>query len=162
MYRTWWALLIMLWPTVQGQWMRRKTAILEGDMTIGYLFSMHEQPDQKSAHTRNCGKIWEEYGIQRAEVTFQTIDQINKDDRLLPNITLGVEIRDDCWSVTFNNILKEIWLFTFKMNSRGCLDFKSSKIIFGFFLGFFGFLSKKSSFFWIFSDFCTFESSKKS
>ena len=83
---------------VRAQWgVQRKTAILEGDLTIGYLFSMHEQPDQKSAHTRNCGRIWEEYGIQRAEATFQTIEAINRDPNLLANIKLGVEIRDDCW-----------------------------------------------------------------
>lgn len=83
--------------TVTGQWTQRKTAILEGDMTIGYLFSMHEQPDQKSAHMRTCGRIWEEYGIQRAEATFQTIERINNDPAILPGIRLGVEIRDDCW-----------------------------------------------------------------
>ena len=66
-------------------------------MTIGYLFSMHEQPDQKSAHMRTCGRIWEEYGIQRAEATFQTIERINNDPAILPGIRLGVEIRDDCW-----------------------------------------------------------------
>ncbi len=66
-------------------------------MTIGYLFSMHEQPDQKSAHMRTCGRIWEEYGIQRAEATFQTIERINADPTILPGIRLGVEIRDDCW-----------------------------------------------------------------
>ena len=82
---------------VNGQWVQRKTAILEGDLTIGYLFSMHEQPDQKSAHTRHCGRIWEEYGIQRAEATFQTIETINADPDILPGIKLGVEIRDDCW-----------------------------------------------------------------
>ena len=80
-----------------GQWVQRKTAILEGDLTIGYLFSMHEQPDQKSAHMRNCGRIWEEYGVQRAEATFQTIEAINSDPNILPGIRLGVEIRDDCW-----------------------------------------------------------------
>ncbi|KAI9554763.1 glutamate receptor [Daphnia sinensis] len=95
---------VMLWmanvlqgPAVTGQWTQRKTAILEGDMTIGYLFSMHEQPDQKSAHMRTCGRIWEEYGIQRAEATFQTIERINNDPTILPGIRLGVEIRDDCW-----------------------------------------------------------------
>jgi hypothetical protein len=92
-------LLLLCWCCCfsRGQWTQRKTAILEGDMTIGYLFSMHEQPDQKSAHMRTCGRIWEEYGIQRAEATFQTIERINNDPAILPGIRLGVEIRDDCW-----------------------------------------------------------------
>lgn len=97
------SLLLLLFIVVldrrvtDGQWTQRKTAILDGDMTIGYLFSMHEQPDQKSAHMRTCGRIWEEYGIQRAEATFQTIERINADPTILPGIRLGVEIRDDCW-----------------------------------------------------------------
>lgn len=90
-------LMLLLLCSCRGQWTQRKTAILEGDMTIGYLFSMHEQPDQKSAHMRTCGRIWEEYGIQRAEATFQTIERINNDPAILPGIRLGVEIRDDCW-----------------------------------------------------------------
>lgn len=53
----WWWLERLHGPTA-AQWVRRKTAILEGDITIGYLFSMHEQPDQKSAHRRTCGRIW--------------------------------------------------------------------------------------------------------
>ena len=82
---------------VQSQWAQRETATQEGDLTIGYLFSMHEPPDQLSAHTRKCGPIWEEYGIQRAEATYQMIQQINADPSLLPGIRLGFEIRDDCW-----------------------------------------------------------------
>ncbi len=89
--------LVLVINVNNGQWVQRKTAILEGDLTIGYLFSMHEQPDQKSAHMRNCGRIWEEYGVQRAEATFQTIEAINSDPNILPGIRLGVEIRDDCW-----------------------------------------------------------------
>lgn len=37
------------------------------------------------------------YGIQRTEATFMTLDRINSDPSILPNITLGVEIRDSCW-----------------------------------------------------------------
>lgn len=94
-----WRLLLVLLGlgSSLAQWTQRKTAILEGDLTIGYLFSMHELPEQKSAHMRACGRIWEEYGIQRAEATFQTIERINADKSLLPGIRLGVEIRDDCW-----------------------------------------------------------------
>ncbi|KAL7030586.1 hypothetical protein ACKWTF_006714 [Chironomus riparius] len=42
-------------------------------------------------------KIREHYGIQRVEVIFQTIDKINRDQELLKDIKLGVEIRDSCW-----------------------------------------------------------------
>lgn len=90
-------ILVVFRGFVESQWSQRKTAILDGDITIGYLFSMHEQPDQKSAHMRTCGRIWEEYGLQRAEATFQTIERINADPSILPGIRLGVEIRDDCW-----------------------------------------------------------------
>ncbi|XP_069186198.1 uncharacterized protein [Procambarus clarkii] len=76
---------------------RRKTALVEGDILIGALFSVHHQPKQKSAFTLTCGEIREQYGIQRVEAAFMTIDKINNDSQLLPNITLGVEIRDSCW-----------------------------------------------------------------
>ncbi|KAG7155867.1 Metabotropic glutamate receptor 5-like [Homarus americanus] len=76
---------------------RRKTALLEGDILIGALFSVHHQPKQKSAFTLTCGEIREQYGIQRVEAAFMAIDEINANQTLLPNITLGVEIRDSCW-----------------------------------------------------------------
>jgi hypothetical protein len=76
----------------------RISALLKGDFIIGALFSVHHQPKQKRAgNTLKCGPVREMYGIQRIEVTFQTIDRINSDPTILPNVTLGVEIRDSCW-----------------------------------------------------------------
>jgi hypothetical protein len=76
----------------------RISALLKGDCIIGALFSVHHQPKQKRAgNTLKCGRVREMYGIQRIEVTFQTIDRINNDPTILPNVTLGVEIRDSCW-----------------------------------------------------------------
>lgn len=75
----------------------RVVAAIPGDLVIGALFSMHHAPTLKEAQTRRCGDIREQYGIQRVEAAFMTIDQINSDDKILPNITLGLEVRDSCW-----------------------------------------------------------------
>lgn len=41
-----------------------------------------------------CGLIWEQYGIQRAEIAMLTVHELNKH---LP-FRLGISIRDSCWS----------------------------------------------------------------
>lgn len=88
--------MLTLPQTEQEQ--ERISALLKGDFIIGALFSVHHQPKQKRAgNSLKCGGVREMYGIQRIEVTFQTIDHINNDPTILPNVTLGVEIRDSCW-----------------------------------------------------------------
>ncbi|XP_033108987.1 metabotropic glutamate receptor 5-like, partial [Anneissia japonica] len=72
----------------------RKVAVMKGELMLGALFSLHERPQ---AGSRICGKIREQYGIQRVEATFKTIEKINNNSNILPDIKLGVEIRDSCW-----------------------------------------------------------------
>ncbi|XP_074651721.1 metabotropic glutamate receptor 5-like [Tubulanus polymorphus] len=74
-----------------------KTAHAEGDIILGALFPIHNQPSVKSAFTRQCGDIWTQYGIHRIETFFMVIDEINASNDILPNITLGYDIRDSCW-----------------------------------------------------------------
>ncbi|XP_039600099.1 metabotropic glutamate receptor 5b isoform X1 [Polypterus senegalus] len=76
---------------------RRVVAHMPGDIIIGALFSIHHQPPVDKVHERKCGEIREQYGIQRVEAMLHTLDRINSDSRILPNITLGCEIRDSCW-----------------------------------------------------------------
>ncbi|KAG8194668.1 hypothetical protein JTE90_003138 [Oedothorax gibbosus] len=74
----------------------KHTATIPGDMMIGALFPVHGEPGQKQAQTLTCGEFME-IGIQRVEASLQIIDEINRNETLLPNITLGIEIRDSCW-----------------------------------------------------------------
>ncbi|KAM4795298.1 LOW QUALITY PROTEIN: metabotropic glutamate receptor 5 [Rhinophrynus dorsalis] len=76
---------------------RRVVSHMAGDIIIGALFSVHHQPTVDKVHERKCGEIREQYGIQRVEAMLHTLDRINADPALLPNITLGCEIRDSCW-----------------------------------------------------------------
>lgn len=75
----------------------RSVARMDGDVIIGALFSVHHQPSAERVAERKCGDVREQYGIQRVEAMFHTLDRINSDQYLLPNITLGCEIRDSCW-----------------------------------------------------------------
>lgn len=59
-----------------------------------YLF-LHNLSAQ--VHERKCGAVREQYGIQRVEAMMHTLDRINADQQILPNISLGCEIRDSCW-----------------------------------------------------------------
>lgn len=64
-------------PQVEQQ--QRISAVIKGDFIIGALFSIHHQPKQKRlGNALICGDVREMYGIQRVEVTFQTLDLINK------------------------------------------------------------------------------------
>ena len=75
----------------------RPVATIDGDIIIGALFPVHYQPEQKVAFTRQCGKFWEQYGMHRIEIFLKTLDEINANPDILPNITLGCDIRDSCW-----------------------------------------------------------------
>ncbi|KAG7509027.1 metabotropic glutamate receptor 1 isoform X1 [Solea senegalensis] len=75
----------------------RSVARMDGDVIIGALFSVHHQPSAEKVAERKCGDVREQYGIQRVEAMFHTLDRINTDPYLLPNISLGCEIRDSCW-----------------------------------------------------------------
>ncbi|CAK6969119.1 glutamate receptor%2C metabotropic 5a [Scomber scombrus] len=76
---------------------RRVLAHIPGDIIMGALFSVHHQPPADKVHERKCGEVREQYGIQRVEAMMHTLDRINADPTILPNITLGCEIRDSCW-----------------------------------------------------------------
>lgn len=72
---------------------------IPGDIVLGGIFPMHEH--QSANRDYPCGAIKEEKGIQRLEAMLYAIDQINKDDHLLPNITLGTVVIDSCSSDTY-------------------------------------------------------------
>lgn len=78
------ASLPMHWPV-------KKEAIMEGDVILGGLMMVHSREE-----INMCGPIMPQGGIQALEAMLYTLDQINENLRLLPNITIGAHILDDC------------------------------------------------------------------
>ncbi|XP_031558729.1 metabotropic glutamate receptor 3-like [Actinia tenebrosa] len=72
----------------------RLSVKIPGDLLLGGLFSVHAKGDDSS-----CGKLNEEVGIHRLEAMLFALDMMNQDKNLLPNISVGVDIRDDCETV---------------------------------------------------------------
>uniref|UniRef100_A0A183SEB6 G_PROTEIN_RECEP_F3_4 domain-containing protein n=1 Tax=Schistocephalus solidus TaxID=70667 RepID=A0A183SEB6_SCHSO len=70
---------------------------IPGDVMIGAMFPVHEQPTVKTAFSRRCGKVREQYGIHRIEVLIQALNKINQNPNILPGVKVGVDVRDTCW-----------------------------------------------------------------
>lgn len=86
----------MMHPTNQTEnitihWPVKKEAIMEGDVILGGLMMVHSREDSMM-----CGPIMPQGGIQALEAMLYTLDKINEDLVLLPNITIGAHILDDC------------------------------------------------------------------
>lgn len=76
---------------VKIHWPVKKEAIVEGDVILGGLMMVHSREDSKK-----CGPIMPQGGIQVLEAMLYTLDKINEDKILLPNIKIGAHILDDC------------------------------------------------------------------
>lgn len=75
----------------------KKEITLEGDLMIGGLFPVH----QKGEGAEDCGKINAQRGIQRLEAMLLALDEINKDEHILPGLRLGAHILDTCSKDTY-------------------------------------------------------------
>ncbi|KAL1021570.1 hypothetical protein UPYG_G00014970 [Umbra pygmaea] len=70
---------------------------IEGHLTLGGLFPVHT----RGSDGMPCGDIKKENGVHRLEAMLYALDQINLDDQLLPNITLGARVLDTCSRDTY-------------------------------------------------------------
>ncbi len=65
--------------------------LLLGDLKLAAFFPIH-----KSEQNDVCGEIQREDGIQPLEAMLFTLDEINRDENLLPGIKLGAIAIDSC------------------------------------------------------------------
>ncbi|XP_052843537.1 metabotropic glutamate receptor 2 isoform X3 [Drosophila gunungcola] len=81
--------------TSSSGWPVKHAAVLEGDVILGGLMMVHSREDSIT-----CGPIMPQGGIQALEAMLYTLDQVNK-HQLLPNVTLGAHLLDDCDKDTY-------------------------------------------------------------
>ena len=92
-----------------------------GDITIGGLFLLHY-----STENGNCGEF---FPIGLGHVA---VDKINKSPKLLPNLTLGYDIRDYCESTakamkhTYDFVRRND--FAFNSNKENCTRVNKSNV----------------------------------
>lgn len=86
---SWWIYAIALsFPGIIG----KDRFHLPGDITLGGLFLLHY-----STEDGKCGDFFP-IGLGHVEAMIFAIEKINSDPNLLPNVTLGYDIRDYCES----------------------------------------------------------------
>jgi hypothetical protein len=77
-------------------WPVKLSAEVAGDVLLGGLMMVHERED---IHT--CGPIMPQGGIQALETMLYTLDVLNSDPKMIPNVTIGAHILDDCDKDTY-------------------------------------------------------------
>lgn len=82
---------------VQPSAIRKFSKCCNVNVRLIWFSSFCHSSHHAQVHERKCGAVREQYGIQRVEAMMHTLDRINTDPHILPNITLGCEIRDSCW-----------------------------------------------------------------
>ena len=77
-------------------WPVKKEAVVEGDLVLGGLMMVHERED-----TNTCGPVMPQGGIQALETMLYTLDELNKEPKMIPNVVIGAHILDDCDKDTY-------------------------------------------------------------
>ncbi|XP_049958044.1 metabotropic glutamate receptor 2-like [Schistocerca serialis cubense] len=75
----------------KAAWPVKREAVVEGELVLGGLMMVHERSD-----TVTCGPVMPQGGVQALETMLYTLDRINAPPSLLPNVTIGAHILDDC------------------------------------------------------------------
>lgn len=79
-----------------SHWPIKREAVIEGDLVIGGLMMVHERSDNMT-----CGPVMPQGGVQALETMLYTLDQINNKLKLIPGVTIGAHILDDCDKDTY-------------------------------------------------------------
>ena len=77
-------------------WPVKLSAEVTGDLILGGLMMVHERQDNTT-----CGPIMPQGGIQALETMLYTLDVLNRDPKMIPNVTIGAHILDDCDKDTY-------------------------------------------------------------
>ena len=91
------ARLVVLWLCIQQTASTKefKRAFQAGDIMLGGLTVLHHKDSQDK-----CGSDFFPVGLGHTEAMIFAIEQINNNSSLLPNVTLGFDIRDYCETVS--------------------------------------------------------------
>ncbi|XP_016429745.1 metabotropic glutamate receptor 7, partial [Sinocyclocheilus rhinocerous] len=96
-WRVFWIIQALVDVTLSQEIYAPHSIRIEGDLTLGGLFPVHA----RGVSGEPCGDIKKENGIHRLEAMLYALDQINSNDELLPNITLGARVLDTCSRDTY-------------------------------------------------------------
>ena len=88
-------LLIALVTLPTGVTCQDRSVLVQGNVLLGGLVPVHSQNSNLF-----CGELNERLGIQRLEAILFAVDQVNRNDTILPYISLGLEVYDTCSSET--------------------------------------------------------------
>lgn len=72
-------------------WPIKREAVIEGDLVLGGLMMVHERSDNLT-----CGPVMPQGGVQALETMLYTLDIVNNKLKLIPRVTIGAHVLDDC------------------------------------------------------------------